>query len=171
MSRSLGENISYYRKLKGYSQKQLADMMDISTSFMSQIENGISNPSYENIEKFAKFLDIDKNELIAKDIKGDYIDPVNELIDLLIKLTENEKIKWTEDDEYFNTQVDDNYYSFDQYKKELTVSYDNISSTIATRTLYNDKLTTLSNTIKIFNNDQTHIYKAINDLKDLLEED
>lgn len=37
--KKLGLNITYYRKEKGLSQMQLADIIDISRTHMSRIEN------------------------------------------------------------------------------------------------------------------------------------
>ncbi len=36
--RHLGLNIAYYRKIKGLSQSQLAELLDISRTHMSRIE-------------------------------------------------------------------------------------------------------------------------------------
>lgn len=35
----LGLNLSYYRKLRGYTQEQLAEMVDLELNFISKIEN------------------------------------------------------------------------------------------------------------------------------------
>ena len=56
--RKLGLNISYYRKEKGLSQMQLADLIDISRTHMSRIENNDCAVSLDVIFSIAKALDI-----------------------------------------------------------------------------------------------------------------
>lgn len=35
----IGLKVAYYRKLKGYSQEQLADRLDINVKYLSQVES------------------------------------------------------------------------------------------------------------------------------------
>lgn len=44
----LGKNIKYYRKQKKLTQEQMAELLDLSTGFVSQIERGIArlSPGY-----------------------------------------------------------------------------------------------------------------------------
>lgn len=61
----LGLNISHYRKLRGYSQEELAERADLSRSYMSVIEapNIVATPSVEMIFNIADALDIEPYEL------------------------------------------------------------------------------------------------------------
>lgn len=54
-----GELIRTERKLKGLSISKLAELTGVSQPYLSQIENGKRNPSYEIIHKIKKALDID----------------------------------------------------------------------------------------------------------------
>lgn len=54
----LGLNIAYYRKSCGLSQMQLADMIDISRTHMSRIENNDCAVSLDVIFSIAKALQI-----------------------------------------------------------------------------------------------------------------
>ena len=55
----IGKEIHNYRSKKGYSQEQLADLMDISRTTISKIENGKFAISVDYLAKFAWHLDFD----------------------------------------------------------------------------------------------------------------
>ncbi len=55
----LAEQIRLHRKLKGYTQEQLAEMADLSVQHISRIENGCYIPSLNSFFKFVSILDID----------------------------------------------------------------------------------------------------------------
>lgn len=54
----IGDNIRYYRKLKGFNQTQLAFGSHISLSYLSQIENGSVVPSLRVILRIGEALSI-----------------------------------------------------------------------------------------------------------------
>jgi transcriptional regulator with XRE-family HTH domain len=60
----VGENILYWRKLKGLKQEDLADRIGISTSALSNIENGVSKPDIERLEDIADALEIEVTQLL-----------------------------------------------------------------------------------------------------------
>lgn len=45
------------RKSKGFSQKQVADLCEVTDAYYCYIENGQRNPSVETAKKIAKVLD------------------------------------------------------------------------------------------------------------------
>lgn len=53
----LGDKIRQVRERKGYSQEQLADMMDINRSTISKIENGKFSITVDYLVRFSIFLD------------------------------------------------------------------------------------------------------------------
>jgi XRE family transcriptional regulator of biofilm formation len=56
----LGENIAKLRKQRGYSLTELANLTNISKSYLSNIENNINkNPSLQIISKVATVLNVD----------------------------------------------------------------------------------------------------------------
>lgn len=65
--KSIGLNIAYYRKLRGYTQLQLADMINISRTHMSNIEapNVHTSVSLEVLLSIAKELDIPAYKLLV----------------------------------------------------------------------------------------------------------
>ncbi|MBO5398461.1 MAG: helix-turn-helix transcriptional regulator [Clostridia bacterium] len=78
----IGKNIQKIRKSFGYTQERLAEEIDCSTRYISDIEQNRSNPSYEvlinicnlfNIgmdEIFAEYLDIKINDSVNYEITG-----------------------------------------------------------------------------------------------------
>ncbi|MEZ7914719.1 helix-turn-helix domain-containing protein [Macellibacteroides fermentans] len=53
----LGDKIRVVREQRGYSQEQLADMMDINRSTISKIENGKFSITLDYLVRFSIFLD------------------------------------------------------------------------------------------------------------------
>ena len=62
----LGLNISYYRKLQGYTQEELAELCIISRSHISSIEapNVVYSISLEMLFNIAKALNIEPYKLL-----------------------------------------------------------------------------------------------------------
>ena len=54
----VGAKIKSIRIEKGLKQTELASMAGISNTYLSDIENGRTNPSVNTIEKLAKALEI-----------------------------------------------------------------------------------------------------------------
>ena len=50
--------IQKYRINGGYSQERLAEAVDLSTSYISEIENGKKRPSMKTLEKIAAVLNV-----------------------------------------------------------------------------------------------------------------
>ncbi len=62
----MGESIREIREKKGYNQEQLAEIMKVSRTTISKIENGKFNCSIDYLSKFSWFLDFDISLLISK---------------------------------------------------------------------------------------------------------
>lgn len=94
-------NLEYYRKKKKMTQGELAKKIGVSTTFVSQIENGISNPSDENLLKISEILDVSVNDLNLsnRNTLSSNTDIIIELIRLLKMKTKSNLIKWVDDDE------------------------------------------------------------------------
>lgn len=60
---NFGKRLGYLRKLKGYSQEELAEKVNTASGYISQIECGRSNLSLEKIGAIADALDIDAEQL------------------------------------------------------------------------------------------------------------
>jgi transcriptional regulator with XRE-family HTH domain len=61
---NVGENILYWRRLKGMKQDELAKKIGISPAALSNIENGSSKPDIERIEDIAEALGVEPNQLL-----------------------------------------------------------------------------------------------------------
>lgn len=64
MTTSIGERLKKCRNEKGLSLRELAGKIDLSASFLSQIEQGKASPSIENLKKIANALDVRVGYLI-----------------------------------------------------------------------------------------------------------
>lgn len=99
MNNTISENLAFYRRKRNLTQKELAEKTGLSISFISHIENKVSEPSDENLKKIADALGVLPSDLKSdgdlKKIKNENI----ELVKLLIKLTREEKIKWDYDND------------------------------------------------------------------------
>ena len=58
--KKVGLKIAYYRKLKGFTQEQLSEVMDVSTSYLGAIEApNMSKPiSLTTLFRIARILDV-----------------------------------------------------------------------------------------------------------------
>lgn len=65
--------IKEYRKIRNYSQEEMAELLEISPRHYQRIENKESNPSIELFGKIVKILQI-KDKDIAFIIKNEIID-------------------------------------------------------------------------------------------------
>lgn len=80
-----GENVKKYRKAQGYTQIQLAELLDVDQKHISFIENGNSFPSANLIAKISEVLSTEPKNLFATHKKP----TVEEMKYNLIKLVQN----------------------------------------------------------------------------------
>ena len=60
----IGEALKMFRTIHGYKAKELAEMLEISPSYLSEIENGKKSPSYELLERYSSVFDVKLSTLI-----------------------------------------------------------------------------------------------------------
>lgn len=65
MKISIGENIKKYRKLKGMTQENLAEILNISSAAVSKWESGDAYPDITMLFPLAKIFDISVDELMG----------------------------------------------------------------------------------------------------------
>lgn len=184
----LSENIAYYRRKKGMTQKELAEKTGLSRSFISQIENNTNTPSNDSLFKIAEVLGISVESL--KDIGKIYVkDEDTEIIKLLIDLTLDLKIKWKKEsmstekysedfyrteingvtyDLIYNLLVDINGYSYDNI--DLRITYENDDNYWISSQDDSNKfriLNELLEAIKGLERDKSPLFNIINDLEKL----
>lgn len=64
---TIGEKIKKKRNEKNFSLRELAAKVDLSASFLSQIEQGKASPSIENLKKIANYLEVKVSYLIEEE--------------------------------------------------------------------------------------------------------
>ena len=67
IKKEIGERIKRVRKQRGYTQEELAEIMEISSRNLSNIELGNSFPKPETLEKFLTVLNITTQTLFSND--------------------------------------------------------------------------------------------------------
>jgi XRE family transcriptional regulator, regulator of sulfur utilization len=60
----LGKNIKKARKKAGITQNELAEKVGVHASYISRIERGVVNPSYEVVESIAKALKVKSSDIL-----------------------------------------------------------------------------------------------------------
>ena len=63
-AQKLGENLKRIRTEKGITQGDIARALEIDKSFVSNIENGKTNPTLATIAKIAKAIGVSVDELL-----------------------------------------------------------------------------------------------------------
>lgn len=71
MRYEIGIRIRKYRELRGLSQKELADLIGVSNSRVSNWEQGINRPNADIISDLCKALDVSPSELLDIQISTD----------------------------------------------------------------------------------------------------
>jgi transcriptional regulator with XRE-family HTH domain len=60
---NIAQRIRAFRKLKGYTQNELADQLGVSIAILGAIERGTRKPDSRIIQKIAAVLGIEPDEL------------------------------------------------------------------------------------------------------------
>ena len=89
----LGKQIRKQRKLKKYTLEQLAEKLDVSTTFIGQIERAKGIPSLETLVKIANVLEVSVDSLVFEDLntKSGNTHFINSIIELTETFTPKEK--------------------------------------------------------------------------------
>lgn len=89
--RLLGERIKRQRRLKGTTQENFAEYLNVSVGYISQIERGISKVSLERLIEISEYLDCGVDFLLEGTSPGDEKYLANELNGLFSQLSAYEK--------------------------------------------------------------------------------
>ena len=98
----IGENIANIRKKRGFTISRLAELADVSKSYLSNIERNINkNPSLEVMKKIARVLNVDLLTILSTDteiepiyhFEQEWIDFLNELKGLGVEKNQLENYK------------------------------------------------------------------------------
>lgn len=76
---ALIENLKTYRKSRNFSQSQFAELCNVSTGTIGNIECGVAKPSFDLLIKMSEVLEIPASELLKTSLdKTDVIKPNND---------------------------------------------------------------------------------------------
>lgn len=67
----LGQNIQTYRKRKKITQEQFAEALNLSVSFISQLERGVAKTSLDTLSEISDYLDCSMGMLLNYSSKED----------------------------------------------------------------------------------------------------
>ena len=59
----LGKRVKYLRRLKNLTQAELAEKVNLSVNYVSQIETGVASPTLKTLLILAQGLDVEIKEL------------------------------------------------------------------------------------------------------------
>ncbi len=83
----IGQRIRKYRKAYGYSQEELAEKVEISTTHMSHIETGNTKLSLPVIVLLAEALDVRIDDLLHNNPDTSYTSTTSEIVEILERCT------------------------------------------------------------------------------------
>lgn len=63
-AKKLGKNLKKIRTQKNITQSEIAKQLNVNRSFVSNLENGKTNPTLSTITKLAQVLKVSANELL-----------------------------------------------------------------------------------------------------------
>ena len=65
-----GNNVKYFRFRKKYTQEKVAELTDMSVTYISQLELGHHTPSFERLEVLSKVLGVEPFEFfVSRNLK------------------------------------------------------------------------------------------------------
>ena len=88
---TLGKRIRAAREALGISQEELAARADLNTSYLSQIERGMKEPSLSVLERLADGVHLDLGELFERDPAAAPALQEREVARLLAELPEDKR--------------------------------------------------------------------------------
>ena len=60
----IGNRIQTRRKSKGITQEKMAEDLDFSVGFISQLERGVTKPSLDSLDDIANYLDCSLSDIL-----------------------------------------------------------------------------------------------------------
>lgn len=89
---SLGSIIKHYRKAKGLTQRELADLINVKHNSISDWENDKNKPHPDIIELLLGVFDIDPNTMFSHYTPSKRVDDAHELASKILSNPKIEKI-------------------------------------------------------------------------------
>ena len=70
LQRVVGRNLRAYRRARGYSQEDFADLVGVHRTYMGGLERGERNITLKSLERLAERLGVDPVELLREEPGG-----------------------------------------------------------------------------------------------------
>lgn len=67
---NIGKKVEEFRKKKGLSVRELSKLVEVTPSMLSQIENGLANPSIQTLKMLAKALEVPTFSFLLEERDG-----------------------------------------------------------------------------------------------------
>lgn len=64
MSKAFGDNLRQLRLKKGYTQKDLAKLLNINRTTLTKYETGVTEPDFERLKLICEVLEVDYNTIL-----------------------------------------------------------------------------------------------------------
>ena len=93
MEKIIGKKIQEYRKIKGLTQEQLSEMLDITPHYMSSLERGLYNIKLELLVRILNILDCSADEIFRDVVNKSSLSRSNEISERLKNLPIDEQRK------------------------------------------------------------------------------
>ena len=93
MEKIIGKRIQEFRKKKGITQEELAEVIDISPHYLSALERGLYNIKLETLVKILNYLDCSADEIFCDVVNRSYAVTSNRLSERMKKLPIEEQNK------------------------------------------------------------------------------
>lgn len=92
---AIGRRVQRARKAKNYSQEKLSELLDISTGYLSRIENGRAEVNLKLLARIAHYLSVDISNLVSHSTTS--VIPLPDEIAVLLENCPPKKIKMITD--------------------------------------------------------------------------
>lgn len=89
----LGEILKNLRKSKKITQKQVADIINVSQQTYAKYENGMIEPNVENIFALSKYFNVSTDYLLGRDEKKEPPTEAEGIVQRLTKIIDNKYSK------------------------------------------------------------------------------
>ena len=67
VNQSFGKNLVKYRKLCGFTQQEIADILNLNRTTYTKYETGVSEPSFEFLKKIVAVYGVDVNAILGQE--------------------------------------------------------------------------------------------------------
>lgn len=92
---ALGRKIRFYRRNRGWKQRELAERVGVTDEYISHIENARAKPSLDKTVAIANALGVDMNTLIEDSLSNTKSAELSERLDVASKGMSGDKLELT----------------------------------------------------------------------------